>query len=211
MDTNNNSLPVVRPEGWEVPEVFAGVTTFSEMRTTVEANDADVDKYRTLADVIERDNAYGVASLGLSIVTAISDGMTPAEVAVTVGYAEGARAGEMFVGRYRVIGEAVSHGCDVDTVLALRTFVREGITQARNAVKAATTDDGIDNDKLTRAIVKAGKPTTTPPTEAEALSKRLVSAHKAMLKVAESIANGTPLSDTDRQNLADLREVVGAL
>lgn len=211
MPTITTDLPVVRPEGWDVPEAFVGVTTLSDMRDRIDANDAEVERLRDLAVGIERDNAYGVATLALSIVTAVDAGTAPADVAVALGYKPGDRSGEMFVSRYRVIGEAVSHGCDVDAVLSLRTLVREGVKAARAIVKASLTDDGLSNDKLARAIVKAGKPVKAPTPDAEQVTKRLASAHNALAKVAETVANGTPLSDGDKEMVTKIVTLINAL
>jgi len=211
MPTITTELPVVRPVGWDVPEAWAGVDTLRDMRERIDANDAEVDRLHDLAVGIERDNAYGVATLALSIVTAIDGGMAPADVAVAIGYKSGDRSGEMFVSRYRVIGEAVSHGCDTDAVLSLRTLVREGVKAARSIVKASLTDDGLSNEKLAKAIVKAGKPAKAPLTDAEQVSKRLVTAHNALSKVAEAVANGTPLTDADKETVTNIVTLLNAL
>lgn len=218
MPTITTDLPVVRPEGWDLPEVFVGVDTLSDMRDRIAANDAEVDKFRGLAMALERDNAYGVATLGLSIYDALSRGMTPADVAVALGYeltnADGKRltAGPTFVGRYAVIGEAVSHGCDTDAVLALRTYVRDnGKGKGEAVLAAAKTDEGVDNDKLARAIVKAGQPVKAPTPDAEQVSKRLASAHNALAKVAKTVADGTPLSDGDKETVTKIVTLINAL
>lgn len=218
MPTITTDLPVVRPEGWDLPEVFVGVDTLSDMRDRIAANDAEVDKFRGLAMALERDNAYGVATLGLSIYDALSRGMTPADVAVALGYeltnADGKRltAGPTFVGRYAVIGEAVSHGCDTDAVLALRTYVRDnGKGKGEAVLAAAKTDEGVDNDKLARAIVKAGQPVKAPTPDAEQVSKRLASAHNALAKVAKTVAEGTPLSDGDKETVTKIVTLINAL
>ena len=213
MTTLTTQLPVVRPEGWDVPDGFAVIDSLGGLRTTVASNDNEVERLRELAGGIERDNAYGVAVLGLSIHTAYADGVSAPDIAVALGYAPGDRSGEMFVSRYRVIGEAVSHGCDVDAVLALRTLVREGVKMARNVVKASLTDDGVNNAKLERAMAKAGKPVTPPTPADEQLTKRLTTAHNALAKVAESLTGDLKLTLTDanREQVTNIVTLINAI
>lgn len=211
MSTLTIQLPVVRPEGWDVPDGFAVIDGLGGLRTTVASNDDEVERLRGLADGIERDNAYGVAVLGLSIHTAYANGTTAPDIAVALGYAPGDRSGEMFVSRYRVIGEAVSHGCDTDAVLAVRTLVREGVKTARNVVKASLTDDGVNNAKLARAMAKAGKPVKPATPADEQLTKRLTAAHNALAKVAETLAEGQTLTDANREQVTNIVTLINAI
>lgn len=218
MPTITTELLVVRPEGWDVPEAFSVITDLRSLRSSIDDGDVEEDKFRALADAVQRDTAYGVATLGLSIFDALSRGVTPADVAKALGYeltnADGKRltAGPTFVGRYAVIGEAVSHGCDTDAVIALRTYVRDnGKGKGEAVLAAAKTDEGIDNDKLARAIVKAGQPVKAPTPDAEQVTKRLASAHNALAKVAKTVAEGTPLSDSDKETVTKIVTLINAL
>jgi len=229
MPTLTTELLVVRPEGWDVPDAFAVIDDLRSLRTSIDDGDAEADRLFGLANGVVRDTAYGVATLGLSIYEATQRGVHPNDIAVALGYeltrevvaedgtieVKRLSAGPTFVGRYTVIGEAVSHGCDTDTVLALRQFVRDnGKGKAEAVIAAAKTDEGIDNDKLARAIVKAGKPVKVDPPADEQLTKRLTTAHNALAKVAEALAREdvkVTLTDANREQVTKIVTLINAI
>ena len=226
MSTHTTELLVVRPEGWDVPDMFTEITDLKSLRTTIGDGDDEYERLLALANGVQRDTAYGVATLGLSIFEATERGVSVNDIAVALGYeltrevvnedgttdVKRITAGPTFVGRYAVIGQAVSHGCDTDTVLALRQFVRDnGKGKAEAVVNAAKTDEGMDNDKLARAIVKAGKPVKVDPPADEQLTKRLTAAHNALVKVVEALTGDLKLTEANIEQVSNIDTLVNAI